>query len=108
MVILVVNLTGRINMKSIDHRNLNRKIGKVVTDIKTRFPNCNYTIKIILWDDGTDLIECKHGHILDDKTILSTTTLYKGSLKFEENIMSGDILMTEDENGNDIFWSRIK
>jgi hypothetical protein len=92
----------------IDIANLKRKIRIVESDIQTRFPNCGYTIKIILWNDGTDLIECKHGHIVNDKTILSTSTFYNGKLNYNENEMSGEIRMTEDENGKEIFWNKIK
>lgn len=40
---------------------LDEKIELVTSDMLNRFPNCFYTIFIILWNDGTDCVECRHG-----------------------------------------------
>ena len=69
-------------MKKIDFGNLNKKIRIVEEDIQTRFPNCGYTINIVLWNDGTDLIECRHGHKENDDTIISVSTFYDNKLTY--------------------------
>jgi len=54
----------------------------VKNDIRTRFPNCNYTIKILLWDDGTSSITCCHG----DEEKIYNSIYYNGELTFEEHV----------------------
>lgn len=41
--------------------NLNEKINLVKKDIENRFPGKSNTVRILLWDDGTDLVECRYG-----------------------------------------------
>lgn len=58
--------------------NLEEKIELVKKDILTRFPNCHYTIKILLWDDGTDSVECRHG----DGEYIYRSTYYNNNLEY--------------------------
>ena len=55
-------------------KNLQKQINLVKNDILSRFPNCSYTILILLWDDGTTSIECRHGN--NEGTKIYTSTYY--------------------------------
>jgi len=76
------------------------KIQLVIDDIRSKFPKCSYTIRILLWDDGTDLVECRHG----TKDILYISSYYDNKLSFEEipldKFHHG---MLVDENGTEYF-----
>lgn len=61
-------------------KQLEDKINIVKNDIFKRFPNCNYTVSILLWDDGTDKVECRHG----TKYKIFISSLYNNELKYEE------------------------
>ncbi|MEK6829058.1 MAG: hypothetical protein AABY15_02945 [Nanoarchaeota archaeon] len=58
---------------------LQEKIELVKSDMLSRFPGCYHTIRILLWDDGTDLVECRHG----DGEKIYNSTFYNGALTFE-------------------------
>jgi len=79
---------------------LEEKIALVKQDIQTRFPGKRYTIRILLWDDGTDLVECRHG----SQNIIHYSTYYNNELSYHEensgNIGSGVIV---DETGKEYF-----
>lgn len=47
--------------KIVDLNDLKQQISIVKRDIRKRFPKCSYTIKILLWDDNTSDVECRHG-----------------------------------------------
>ena len=53
-------------------KNLQQQINLVKNDILSRFPNCSYTVLILLWDDGTNSVECRHGN--DSGTNIYTST----------------------------------
>ena len=42
-------------------KEIEKQILLVKDDIRNRFPECAYTIRILLWDDNTTLVECRHG-----------------------------------------------
>ena len=58
---------------------LQEKIDLVKNDLLTRFPNCTHTVKILLWDDGTDVVECRHG---DDNGQIHYSQYYNNELTF--------------------------
>ena len=52
----------------------------VKDDMRKRFPECAYTIRILLWDDNTSLVECRYG--TSEK--LHISKYYNGELQYEE------------------------
>ncbi len=79
--------------------NLEKQIQIVKEDILKRFPDCNYTIKILLWDDNTNLVECRHGR--DNKICIST--LYDNTLIYEEFEIKSNSGMFVDEYGTEYY-----
>lgn len=73
--------------------NIQEKIDLVKNDILTRFPNCSYTVSILLWDDGTNSIECRHGN--DEGSKIYTSTYYDNKLTFEEIDIDGKVLVKD-------------
>ena len=62
--------------------NLQERIEMVKSDILNRFPNCSYTVGVLLWDDNTSRVECRHGN--DEGTKIYTSTYYNSELTFNE------------------------
>lgn len=62
------------------------EITEVINDIQNRFPNCgeNYTVKILLWTDGTSSVECRHGRVIGDKAIVGVSRHYNEKLIYYE------------------------
>jgi hypothetical protein len=79
---------------------IERQIELVKNDILQRFPKCSYTIRILLWDDGTSSVECRHGN--NEGTKVYTSTYYKDELTFEEIDIDGRVMII-DEFGNEQF-----
>ena len=78
--------------------NLQERISEVTNDILARFPNCSYTIRILLWDDDTELVECRHGNM--DRVCISS--YYDGKLVYEEIPLNRqNVGMLIDEYGNE-------
>ena len=50
-----------------------------------RFPNCQYTIRILLWDDNTSLVKCRHGSVDEDGFCdkIHISTYYNNKLTFD-------------------------
>jgi hypothetical protein len=59
---------------------IQKQILLVKEDIRRRFPECAYTIRILLWDDDTSLVECRYGTV--EK--LHISRYYNGELQYEE------------------------
>lgn len=73
------------------------KIDLVTNEILSRFPNCYYTVRIILWDDDTFKVECRHGTA--DKLYISD--FYNNELSFTEIDISHYGNMMIDKDGNE-------
>ena len=79
---------------------LQEKIDLVKQDLLTRFPDCHHTVRILLWDDNTDMVECRHG----DGEKLYISKYYDGKLSYKEIDMRGRPNgMMIDENGTEYF-----
>lgn len=78
---------------------LKEKIALVKQDIQTRFPGKRYTVRVLLWDDGTDLVECRYG----SKDVLHLSTYYNNELKYSEEQMNSQTGMLVDETGREYF-----
>jgi hypothetical protein len=72
----------------------------VVDDMQKRFPNCSHTVRILLWDDATCLVECRHARKVGDNITICNSTFYDGELKYEEYPMDFDFIKI-DEKGNE-------
>jgi hypothetical protein len=81
-------------------RKIQKQIELVKNDILQRFPNCSYTIGILLWDDGTSRVECRHGN--DEGTKIYTSVYYNNELSFDEIDIAGKV-MIKDRFGNEKF-----
>lgn len=64
---------------------LQKKIDIVRNEMLKRFPGCPHTIMILLWDDGTDSVQCRFGSGETNK--IYNATLYNGELTFDESPM---------------------
>ena len=74
-------------MTRTDFNNIESEISIVVNDMKKRYPDCHYTVRILLWDDGTSSIECRHSHKEGNYMIISTSTYYQNKLKYKQHLM---------------------
>ena len=74
---------------------LHEKIDLVKADLLSRFPGCSYTVKILLWDDGTDSVQCRHG---DDDDIIYYSQYYNNELTFNSFKKEGRYMVI-DKNG---------
>ena len=81
-------------------KEIERQIEIVKNDILQRFPNCSYTVGILLWDDGTSRVECRYGN--DDGTKIYISVYYNNELTFGEIDIVGKV-MIKDKFGNDQF-----
>lgn len=79
---------------------MEEEIKMVKDDILRRFPNCSYTITVLLWDDETRSVECRHGNDEGDKIYIST--YYDNELTYKEVDIDG-MVMIRDEFGMDKF-----
>ena len=61
-------------------KEIEKQILLVKNDIRNRFPECSYTIRILLWDDETTLVECRYG----TAEKLHISRYYNGVLEYEE------------------------
>jgi hypothetical protein len=68
---------------------LENKINLVKIDMLNKFPNCRYTIQILLWDDDTDSVECRYGN--EDGTKIYISKYYNNELTFEEVNIDGKV-----------------
>lgn len=74
---------------------LQEKIDLVKSDLLSRFPNCAHTVRILLWDDGTDSVECRHG---DDNDNTHYSQYYNNELTFHSFKRDGRVMIV-DKNG---------
>jgi hypothetical protein len=79
--------------------NLQEKIDLVKQDILNRFPDCHHTIRILLWDDNTDMVECRYG----DGKKLYMSRYYDNKLIYEEIDIIGINSIMVDEKGTEYF-----
>lgn len=66
-----------------NYNEIQEKVELVKNDILTRFPGCNQTIKVLLWDDGWYEVSCTHG----DTEKLYVSKYYNGELSYYEDVM---------------------
>lgn len=90
---------------------LEEKIEIVKNDMLQRFPNCSYTIRILLWYDNTNVVECRHGTACKDGYAdkLHISQLYNDILKYDIiNIRHqvGGIMV--DEEGTEYYRKELK
>lgn len=72
---------------------LEGKIQLVKDDLLSRLPGVPHTITILLWDDHTSRVECRHG----DGFNIHTSTYYNGNLEYKvEPMLSGSMMTTSD------------
>lgn len=79
---------------------IDEKVKLVKEDLLSRFPDCPHTVKILLWDDGTDLVECRYG---TEDTIYKSV-YYDNKLTQEEEPNNMFSIMAEDEKGNELLF----
>lgn len=71
-------------MISNDFNKIQNHISLVTNDMLERYPNCHYTIKILLWDDGTSSVECRHARNVGKEIIICNSLYYEDELKYNE------------------------
>ena len=67
-------------MNTITLKEIEKQISLVKEDMLKRFPECSHTIRILLWNDNTSLVECRYGTV--EK--LHISKYYNGILEYEE------------------------
>lgn len=82
-----------------DITKLDDIISLVKDDMIERFPDCSYTIRILLWNDDTSLVECRHG----DGKKLHISRYYQDKLVYEEIDISFTGNMMVGEDGREYF-----
>ena len=87
-------------MGIVKHEEYQDKIKIVIDDILQRFPDCHYTVRLLLWDDETYSVECRHGDT--DKIYIST--YYNDELTYQEIDFKkiGNSMMIDDR-GNEYY-----
>ena len=65
--------------------NLQEKIDLVKNDLLNRFKDCKHTVKILLWDDNTDMVECRYG----DGEKIYISSFYDSKLNYKEIDLRG-------------------
>jgi hypothetical protein len=87
--------TGDKNPYYVDEnhamKEIERQIDLVKKDILQRFPNCSYTVRILLWDDNTTYVECRHG----DGNKLYKSSYYNNELTFTETDIAGTVMIID-------------
>lgn len=79
--------------------NLNDKIELVKSEMTRLFPNCFHTIKILIWDDDTDSVSCRHATI---NGIIHNVTYYNNELTYESYPQLSN-MMIDSASGNEFF-----
>jgi len=69
-----------MNDIKIDIEELKNQIMLVTKDMLKRFPNCPHTVRVLLWNDHTSLVECRYG----TKEKLHISRYYNGKLIYKE------------------------
>ncbi len=87
-----------------DFRRINRLISLVEKNILNKFPECNYTTTVTLWNDGTSMIRCKHGTDVS----VHCFTYYNDELSYEEIETDDSTIMTIDEFGTEYYFDLIE
>ena len=80
------------------------KIELCKNEMFKKFPNCNHTISINIWDDGTDEVMCRHG---DSNKTLHITKYYNSELTYYSVNLNHLGNMVVDENGCEHFYKKI-
>jgi len=75
-------------------------INLVVDDMMKRYPDCRHTVRILFWDDGTSLVECRHARQSEKGIIICNSVYYKDKLKYNEHLLEGDRIRI-DGRGNE-------
>lgn len=70
---------------------IEKEIEIVKSHILNKFPGASYTIRILLWDDNTRCIECRHG---DGKKIYCSA-IDNGKLTYDESDDTFDGVMMD-------------
>ena len=87
-------------MITSDFNRTHELIALVVNDMQERYPNCRHTVRILFWDDGTSLIECRHARRCEEGMIICNSVYYKDKLNYHEHKLEGDRIRI-DGRGNE-------
>src|SRR5690606_13863569 len=79
------------------------KIELVKAEMLRRFPDANYTVKVLLWDDDTYLVECRHGrHNENGGVDTHNIQWYDDEVHYEINECRSNAIV-EDEYGTQFY-----
>ena len=78
--------------------DVEERIKLVTAEILKRFPDCYYTVSVLLWDDGTSSVECRHG---DGDKIYNSRHRDGVLTYYEDDIRSS--AMKVDAEGNEYY-----
>ena len=63
---------------------LQSKAEETIRRMQEMFPDCEYTVTVLLWDDATSSIECRYGIDEPDGSLtIYTWTYYDGKYKYD-------------------------
>jgi len=74
-------------MITSDFNKIQELTALVIADMQSRHPNCNHTVRVLLWDDGTSLVECRHAYKVGDEIIICNSVYDKEELKYTEHLL---------------------
>lgn len=83
-----------------DFNRTQELIALVVNDMLERYPDCRHTVRILFWDDGTSLVECRHARLTEKGMMICNSAYYKDKLKYHERLLRGDRIRI-DGRGNE-------
>lgn len=74
----------------------------VIADMQKRYPDCHHTIRILLWNDGTSLVECRYARHSKKGMVVCCSTYYDEKLKYHEYLLNNEKIRI-DGYGNEHF-----
>lgn len=74
-------------MITSDFNRIEELTALVIADMQSRHPDCSYTVRVLLWDDETLLVECRHAHNSEQGIIICNSVYNKDELKYTEHLL---------------------
>lgn len=89
-------------MITSDFNRIQELTALVINDMQKRHPDCRHTVRILLWDDGTSLVECRHARHTEKGMVVCCSTYYNEKLKYHEYLLNDEKIRI-DGYGNEHF-----
>lgn len=80
----------KMERKRHDLKKLQKKIDLVEKMMQDNFPLGYYTTRILLWNDGTAMVECRLGEKVGDEVSVHNIRHYDGKVNYEAHKMNSN------------------